>query len=401
MKTLKPNFAPLFLMIVWLVACGKPAPPLVVDSGYYTCSMHPQIREKAPGPCPICKMPMVRVVSTPEKKANELRLSREQIRLANIQTDTVRLRPLGEEITLPATLRENQNGINTVTVRLTGRLERLYVRNAGEQVRVGQAIFDLYSEDLAAAQGDFLLALQSKKRYGSTDFDFTRIALAARNKLLLWGMTETQLGELERSGTPKNTVTFYSRYAGYVTEAPPAEGSYVAEGATVLKLADLRTLWAEAQLYVSDLPFLTQARDASVTLPYYPGRILNSRVSFTNPSLEAASKIVLARVVIANPKGDYQPGMQVWITLKSKTRRAIAVPTNALVRDSRGTTIWIKNAAGGFEGRMVRIGTANQDYTEITGGLQMGESVVVSGAYLLHSEFVFKKGANPMAGHTM
>lgn len=175
----------------------------------------------------------------------------------------------------------------------------------------------------------------------------------------------------------------------------------MAEGATVLKLAELRTLWAEAQLYVSDLPFLTQTREASVTLPYYPGRILNGRVSFINPTLEASSKIVLARVVIANPQGNYQPGMQVWITLKGKTRRAIAVPTNALIRDSRGTTIWIKNAAGGFEGRMVRIGTANQDYTEITGGLQTGESVVVSGAYLLHSEFVFKKGANPMAGHTM
>ena len=116
MKTLRLNYVPLFLMIVWLVACGKPTPPLVVESGYYTCSMHPQVREKEPGPCPICKMPMVRVANIPDKKDNKLRLSSEQIRLANIQTDTVRLRPLGEEITLPATLRENQNGINTVTV---------------------------------------------------------------------------------------------------------------------------------------------------------------------------------------------------------------------------------------------------------------------------------------------
>ena len=401
MNTLRIKHAPLLLATFVLVACGKSAPPLVVESGYYTCSMHPQVREKAPGPCPICKMPMVRVANAPDKKDNEVKLSSEQIRLANIQTDTVRLRPLGEEITIPATLRENQTGINTVTVRLTGRLERLFVRNAGEYVRAGQAVFDLYSEDLAAAQGDFLLALQSKKRYSSTDLNFARIVEAARNKLLLWGMTEAQLGELERSGIPKKTVTFHSRYAGYVTEAPPAEGSYVAEGATVLKLADLRTLWAEAQLNVSDLPFLTQTREASVTLPYYPGRILDGRVSFVNPSLEVSSKIVLARVVISNPKGDYQPGMQAWVTLKGKTRRAIAVPTNALIQDSRGNTLWIKNASGGFEGRMVRIGTANQEYTEITEGLQTGESVVVSGAYLLHSEFVFKKGANPMSGHTM
>lgn len=390
-----------FVAILILVACNKPASIPVEENAYYTCSMDPQVREQKPGPCPICKMPMVRVEIDADKKENEVKLSDEQIRLANIQTDTVRLRSLGEEVTLAATLRENQNGINSVTARLNGRIERLFVRNAGEYVRAGQAVFELYSEDLAAAQQDYLLALKSKNRYGSTDLDFARIAEAARNKLLLWGMVEAQLQELEQSSIPKNSVTFYSHYAGYVMEAPPAEGSYVTPGSTVLKLADLRTLWAEAQLYVSDLPFLAQTHEASVSLPYFPGRILSGKVSFVNPMLEASSKIVLARVEISNPKGEYQPGMQVWITLKSKTRQAIAVPTNALIRDSRGVSLWTRNEGGGFEGRMVRIGIANEDYTEIIEGLQTGESVVVSGAYLLHSEFVFKKGTDPMAGHKM
>lgn len=391
----------MLLAVLWLAACGKPTPAPVEENVYYTCSMDPQVVEQNPGPCPICKMPLVRVEIAPDRKENEVKLSSEQIRLANIRTDTVRLRPLGEEISLSATLRENQNGINTVTARLTGRLERLFVRNAGEYVRAGQAIFELYSEDLSAAQRDFLLALQSKKRYGSTDIDFARIAEAARNKLLLWGMTEAQLQELEQSGVPKNTVTVHSRYAGYVLETPPAEGSYVAEGSTVLKLADLRTLWIEAQVYVSDLPFLAQTREASITLPYYPGRILSGKVSFVNPNLETSSKIVLIRVEISNPNNEYQPGMQAWITLKGKTRRALAVPTNALIQESRGVTAWIKNSTGGFEGRMVRTGIANEDYTEIIEGLKTGETIVVSGAYLLHSEFVFKKGADPMAGHSM
>ncbi|MBV6441460.1 MAG: Cation efflux system protein CusB [Saprospiraceae bacterium] len=391
----------LFVATLLLVACGKPAPAPVEENVYYTCSMDPQVVEQKPGPCPICKMPLVRVAIAPDKKENEVKLSAEQIRLANIQTDTVRLQALGEEISLAATLRENQNGINTVTARLSGRLERLFVRNAGEYVRAGQAVFVLYSEELAAAQQDYLLALKSKNRYGSSDLDFARIAEAARNKLLLWGMTEVQLQELEQSGTPQNTVTYYSCYSGYVMESPKEEGSYVAEGSAVLKLADLRTLWAEAQLYISDLPFLAQTREASVTFPYYPGRILSGKVSFVNPNLEAASKIVLVRVEISNPGGEYQPGMQAWITLKGKTRRTLAVPTNALIRESRGVTVWIKNTNGGFESRMVRIGMANEDYTEIVEGLQTGESVVVSGAYLLHSEYIFRKGTDPMAGHQM
>ncbi len=400
MNHLGKNIA-LFALLLVIAACKKNAPEAIPDNVFYTCSMHPQVMEKQPGTCPICKMDLIRTETHPNQQTGELKLSDEQIRLANIRTDTVRLRPLGEEITLSATLKENQNLVNMITARISGRVERLFVRNVGETVRAGQAVFELYSEELAAAQQDYLLALQSRKRYGHTEPNFARISDAARNKLLLWGMTESQIGELEHSDSPKNTHTFYSKYSGIATEVSIAEGDYVAEGSPVLRLADLRTLWAEAQLYVSDLPFLAQTREASVALPYFSGRILGGKVSFVNPSLEASSKIVLARVELSNLDNAYQPGMQAWITIKGKTRRALAVPTNALIQDSRGVTLWIKNATGGFEGRMVRIGIANKDYTEIVDGLQPGELVVVSGAYLLQSELVFKKGADPMAGHKM
>jgi Cu(I)/Ag(I) efflux system membrane fusion protein len=363
--------------------------------------MDPQVMEKRPGTCPICKMDLSRVEIDPNQKAGELKLSEQQIQLANIQTDTVRLRPLGDEITLSAVLKENQNGINTLTARVSGRIERLFVRNVGEPVRVGQAIFELYSEQLAADQQNYLLALQSKKRYADTDPNFARIADAARNKLLLWGMGEAQIGEIEQNGEVQNNLTFYSKYAGITTEVSVAEGDYVAEGSPVLRLADLRSLWAEAQLYVSDLPFLSQSHEALLEIPSFPERRLRGRVSFVNPALEASSKIIVVRAEIANANGDYQPGMQAWMTLKGKTRNAVAVPTNALIRGKDGSTLWLKNANGAFENRMVTAGKTNRDFTEITQGLQPGEVVVTSGVYLLHSELVFKKGANPMAGHNM
>lgn len=391
-----------FALLLAVAACKKSAPAEAVpDNVFYTCSMDPQVMEKRPGTCPICKMDLSRVEIDPNQKAGELKLSEPQIQLANIQTDTVRLRPLGDEITLSAVLKENQNGINTLTARISGRVERLFVRNLGEPVRAGQAIFELYSEQLAAAQQDYLLALQSKKRYADTDPNFARIAEAARNKLFLWGMTEPQIGEIEQSGQVKNTLTFYSKHAGIATEVSVAEGDYVAEGSPVLRLADLRSLWAEAQLYVSDLPFLSQSHEAFLEIPAFPERRLRGKVSFANPALEASSKIIMVRAEIANPGGDYQPGMQAWMTLKGKTRNAVAVPTNALIRGKDGATVWLRNADGAFESRMVTAGKTNRDFTEITRGLQPGEVVVTSGAYLLHSELVFKKGANPMEGHDM
>jgi membrane fusion protein, copper/silver efflux system len=391
-----------FCILIGLMnSCKEAAPEPLPDNVYYTCSMDPQVMEKKPGTCPICKMDLVRVEVDPNQKAGELKLSEQQIQLANIQTDTVRLRPLGEEITLSATLKENQNLVNVVTSRIAGRVERLFVRNIGEPVRAGQAVFELYSEELAAAQQDYLLALQSKKRYADTEPNFARIADAARNKLLLWGMTERQIADLEQSGKSGNTLPFYSKYSGIATEVSVAEGDYVAEGSPMLRLANLSTVWAEAQLYVSDLPFLGKTGEALVEIPSISDQKLRGQVSFVNPSLEASSKIVMVRVEIPNPDGNYQPGMQAWMTLKGKARNAIAVPTNALIRGKDGTTVWLKNQSGAFESRMVETGTTNRDFTEITAGLQAGEEVVVSGAYLLHSELVFKKGANPMAGHDM
>lgn len=388
-------------MLFAVAACKEAAPEDVPENVYYTCSMDPQVMEKKPGTCPICKMDLVRVEVDPNQKAGELKLSEQQILLANIQTDTVRLRPLGEEITLSAALKENQNLVNVVTSRIAGRVERLFVRNIGEPVRAGQAVYELYSEELAAAQQDYLLALQSKKRYADTEPSFARIADATRNKLLLWGMTERQITDLELSGKPGNTLTFYSKYSGIATEVSVAEGDYVAEGSPVLRLANLSTVWADAQLYVSDLPFLGKTGEALVEIPSISDQKLRGLVSFVNPSLEASSKIVMVRVEIPNPSGDYQPGMQAWMTLKGKVRSAIAVPTNALIQGKDGATVWLKNAGGAFESRMVTMGKTNRDFTEIKAGLEAGEVVVVSGAYLLHSELVFKKGANPMQGHDM
>lgn len=388
--------------LLLLAACQKNNTTGVAQNKtYYTCSMHPQVMQQEPGACPICHMDLVPVETNFRQKGTGIHLNAEQIRLANILTDTVHLRPVGEEITLAATLRENQAAINTMTAKVVGRIERLLVRNTGEYVREGQAVFEVYSETLAAAQQDYLLALQNRQRYGSNDLDFNRLADAARNKLLLWGMSRTQIQSLEQSGRVQNIVTYYSPYSGYVLETPVVEGGYVAEGSPVLRLADLRTLWVEAQLYVSDLPFLNQTKEALVELPAYPGQVLHGKIGFINPNLETTSKIVLVRVEIPNPRDEYKPGMQAWITLKSKARQTVAVPSNALLQGKDGAVVWVQNALGAFENRMVHTGVSNRDFTEITHGLTAGEVVVISGAYLLNSEYIFKQGANPMEGHSM
>lgn len=388
------------LTVLW-EACKPKSDEKVAGNVFYTCSMDPQVMEKKPGTCPICKMALTKIVIDPNMKNQGLKLSDQQKQLANIQVETVALRPLGEEVTLAAVLTENKDKLSTVTARIAGRIERLFVRNMGEYVRLGQPIYELYSEELSAAQQDYLIATQKQKVLKDTDINFKQLVEAAKNKLLLWGMSDAQITDLEKAGQPNNKLTMYSQYAGVVSEVLAEEGTYLSEGSTVLKLSDLSTLWAEAQLYVTELPFLNQTKEALVEIPYYADRIIKGRINFVNPELQPSSKIVTIRVDIPNNKREYQSGMQAYISLKGKVKNTIAVPTNALIQETKGVTVWIENAEGTFESRMVSVGMTNKDYTEITEGLRSGEKVVVSGAYLLNSEYIFKKGSNPMEGMKM
>ncbi len=283
-------------------------------------------------------MDLVWVEVDPTQKAGELKLSDQQIRLANIQTDTVRLRPLGEEITLSATLKENQNLVNVVTSRIAGKVERLLIRNIGEPVQAGQAVFELYSEELTSTQQDYLLALQSKKRYADTDPNFARIADASRNKLLLWGMTKGQIADLEQSGKPGNTLTFYSKYSGITTEVSVAEGD---EGSPMLRLANLNTLWAETQLCVSDLPFLGKTGGVG-GIPFHLRPEAAGQGQFREPLARSLFQNRDGSGGNPNPGGNYQPGTQAWMTLKGRVRNAIAFPTNVLIGGKNGTTVWLK-----------------------------------------------------------
>ena len=89
------------------------------------------------------------------------------------------------------------------------------------------------------------------------------------------------------------------------------------------------------------------------------------------------------------------------VLLKSPQRKTLSLPIDAVIRDGKGATVWIKTANNTFKSLMVQTGLESDDRIEIKSGLTAGDVVVISGAYLLQSEYIFKKGVNPMSGHDM
>ncbi len=397
---MKKYFLLLITSLIVLASCKGKKETTINKDEYYTCSMHPQIMEDKPGLCPICHMELI-VVKRTNTAADEIMLNDEQIRLGNIQTDTIRNGMIGDKLVLTATLNTDESRANSINARIMGRIDRLYFKNVGDYVPRGVHLYDLYSEELNNAKQEYIAALEKQETLDNSIIDFNRLVQSAKTKLLLWGMSEAQVSELEKSKKTSPLTSFYSNASGFITELPVMEGQYASEGMTIVKLADLSSLWAEAQVYASQLSAVDLNSVAIVQIPDLPGKEWKGKIEFANPEIMPDSRLNLVRVTIPNPNRILKPGMPAYVSIKSKEIKTLTLLTDAVLRDGKMNTVWVQSGKNSFKMKMVEIGLESGDQIEIKSGLESGDVVVIRGAYLLHSEYVFKKGNDPMAGMKM
>ena len=364
----------LFITIItflFFVSCKNKKEILKDPDTFYTCSMDPQVVEYKPGKCPICHMELTKVKKSNGEKKDEIQLSEQQIQLGNIHTDTIRNGTIGEQLLLTATLNFDQMKSSSVSSRVMGRVEKLYFKNPGDYVRKGSPLYDLYSEELNNAKQEYLLALDRKKAFaGETAIDFDQLLQSAKNKLLLWGMSEAQVQELAKNNKAAPATTFYSTASGYITTLEIREGDYIMEGGTIVKLADLSSLWAEAQVYTSQLANIDRNSIATVQLPDFDSKEIKGKIEFVNPEINPETRINLIRVSIPNPGNQLKPGMPAYVLLKSPQRKTITLPIDAVIRDGNGATVWIQTADKTFKTVMVQTGLESDDRIEIKSGIK-------------------------------
>jgi len=336
-----------------------------------------------------------------EEAGGKIKLSDQQMQLGNIQTEAIEAGMTGNGVALTGTLTIDQMKTTSVSIRVMGRIEKLYFKNVGDYVRSGDRLYDLYSEDLNNAKQELIAAVERKATPGNAAIDFDRLISSAKYKLLLWGMNEGQVDELVRTKQASAVTTFYSPASGTITMLELKEGDYAMEGSTLLRLADLSTVWVEAQVYASQLSQIHRNATVEVQLPDLPGRRITGRIEFVNPELNASTRINLVRVSVPNTGGRLKPGMPAYVFLTNPVHSMVSLPIDAVIRDGKGATVWIQTAPNTFVSRMVEAGMENGDRIEIRAGLRPGDIVVVNGAYLINSEYIFRQGANPMSGMKM
>ncbi len=396
MKAIEFSF--LLLIALGITSCGKKDDHAghTATSEQYTCPMHPQVIQDKARTCPICGMDLVKMNASTSADGS-IMLSESQIKLANISTTLTRTENMGENTLLTGRLTVDEEQTEVISSRVQGRIERLFYKEAGQSVKQGQPLYEIYSEALLTLQQEYLLALrQSSELKGDR---YQGFVTSAAKKLMLLGMSQGQIDQLSNHKVSSSIITFFSPASGVIARIDASEGQYVSEGSSLYRIEKLDRIWVESELYPGESALVKKGDNINVKVNGFENVAVEGEVTFMSPEYRQGSQIITLRAVMNNPKHAFLPGMQATVILSHSEKKVIALPSDAVIRDAKGSHVWMLEKDGAFKPRMVKTGLENYDKVEITEGIMENENVVITGAYLLYSELVLKKGGDPMAGH--
>ncbi len=362
----------------------------------YTCPMHHQVREDKPGKCPICGMTLIPVENHSAMKkmdsTAQLTIPPRQQMLAGIHTDTVQMGDLSNQLVLTGTTIFDPQKENTVSAWVSGWIEKLYVRNPGEKIYVGEKLYDLYSPDLLSAEKDYLLAKQQKNLFQQAEVDFTATIQAMAQKLLRWGLSQKEINNLSKN-MATGKVPIYSKTSGFLMQKMKEEGDFVKEGEAVFSLIDNKTIWVQAQLYDKELAVLSADPKIWVSFDAGSTEKIPGTIAYNNPVNQTDSRVHLLNISIPNTDDKLQPGMLAYVYLQTgKGSSGVLIPKSAIVYGEKNNYAWIALPDNKYERREVQLGNDNSTMVQVLQGVKVGEKVVSSGAYLVNSEYDLRYG---------
>lgn len=404
---------------------------------YYTCSMHPQIIEDEPGNCPICGMKLTRKekkksgggsmkksdktaktgdmpemdkgkskAESPEgehkddkmddtgdgMEQNLITVTTRMRQVLGMVSERVKVTPLVKRINTVGNIEYNEKSLKTATARVAGRLDKLYVDFTGVRVRKGRPLASIYSPQLVSTQKEYLLALETMKKLNGSKIDLVRnnaasLAKAAERRLRLWDLTEKQIRIIRETGRIHDHLTIYSPVSGTVIKLMTTQGEYVKEGAPLYTIADLSTVWIQAEIYEDDTEWVYKGQPVEITLDAYPGRKFHGYISFIDPFVNRKTKTSQVRIEIRNYSGMLKPGMYARAVIKSRiSSAALTIPRSAVIRSGKRDIVFIDRGEGKILPREVTLGHEVEGRYQVKKGLKKGQKVITSATFLLDSE---------------
>jgi Cu(I)/Ag(I) efflux system membrane fusion protein len=415
MKVLNKIFAvSLVVAYTLLSACSNPKPAPATQTQAkndvkYTCPMHPQIIEDHPGSCPICGMTLVKKTGQASEGSGISLGTVLQPVNSSVVASVTAIKPvqksIATEIYGDGYLDFDTRTFNNIASRFSGRIEKLYIKYAFQEVHAGERIFDIYSPDMVTAQQDLVYLTRNPQPE-------PELLNAARQKLLLLGMTMAQVNQVAKTGKAFYSLPVYSPYNGHVhdtqhsqmagapfTETPVnfaanqplaiKEGMYVTKGQTLFNVVNPHSLWAIVKIDRSSVSALKLNQPVQLQLPDIPGKTVNGKVNFIEPTLQQGDKTTSIRVYVDNMDHSLKVNSLVKAKIQTGRTAGLWIPREALVSLGQTQVVWLKKGAA-YRVSQVSTGLVNGNYIQVTHGLALTDSLASNAQYLTDSESFIK-----------
>lgn len=331
-----------------------------------------------------------------------VQLSPERMQSIGVKFGTTEYKQLSDDIRATGSVDIDERLISYVQVRFPGYLRRVFANATYQYVRKGDPLFTIYSPDLVATQGEYLLALQNQKQLQTSGVDgvaagAASLSNAAEQRLAQWEVPPSELTKLRETGKSINDITIYSPVSGYITERNALPNLYVEPSTRLYTVADLSRVWVNAQIFQNDVGRLKPGAQVAITVDSYPGRTFSGHVEEILPQVDMATRTVRVRLAIANPGLKLMPGMFVNVDVKSSLGRQLTVPASAVFQSGTRQLVFINNGNGNLEPKEVSVGPRVGDDFVVLKGLESGQSVVTSANFLIDSESQLQAAAGSFA----
>jgi membrane fusion protein, copper/silver efflux system len=388
----------------WTRTAPAAVSALAPDQEFY-CPMHPQVIRDGFDPdgrvphCPICGMPLSLrkkggTQKLPPGITGRVQLSPERVQLAGIETVEIGYQPLVKQIVTTGSVAYDQSRLSRIVSRVKGYVEKLYIDKTFVTVKKDEPLAEIYSPELYATAQELLLTVDHKPN--------DNLLSLARQRLQLLGVSYREIDAMIASGKANPRLTIRSPRAGRVIGKEIVEGSRIDEGMTLLDIADLSTVWIEADVYEKDIAFLSPGQAIQASVESLPGHDFQGKVATVYSQLDPATRTVRVRFEVNNDTGELLPGMFATVRIDAhlsaaaqfKSGEVLAVPERSVIDTGTKQIVYVQREPGLYEGVEVRLGPRVGEFYPVVKGLDPGQRVAAAGAFLIDAE----TRLNPSAG---
>lgn len=378
------------------------------EASEWTCSMHPQIRQKEPGDCPICGMDLIPVITGNDNNENplEIKMSPTAMQLANVQTAIVSKTKPVKKLRLTGKVQADESNMTSQTTHISGRIERLLVNTTGEYVKKGQVIAYIYSPELVTAQKELFEA----QKIENTNPELLE---ASKEKLKNWKLTDAQIESILKSKKPIENFPILADQSGVVLNKRVTLGDHVMQGASLYEIANLSKVWVLFDVYESDMSWIKVGDKVSYSIHSLPGKEYSGKVSFIDPVIDPKTRVAKARVIASNTQGELKPEMFASGIIQSpidESEKAISIPKSAVMWTGKKSVVYVKNVGSngvGFIMRVIETGASLGDHILVLEGLKEGEAIAIHGTFSIDAaaqlagkpSMMNPEGGKIMTGH--